>query len=150
MDMNDLFPGFLGYGGIIAIHADWPMYPKGIGWEVALKALGCFPSQTEFYQIDDIDQCKLLVNKNPDGLKDAFDYKNYHVATWHGDLIELHERKFIKGIGPQSEYEFKLAFFESLKKDLHAEEDENGDLILYYRINNELQKPFTKDQRLMY
>lgn len=30
--MPDKFPGFLGYGGIIAIHANWPNYPGGLGY----------------------------------------------------------------------------------------------------------------------
>ena len=60
--MLDKFPGFLGYGGIIAIHADWPTYPGGIGWEIALRELGYFPKGTNFYQIDDIDKCMLFIN----------------------------------------------------------------------------------------
>jgi hypothetical protein len=47
--MLDKFSGFLGYEGIIAIHANWPNYPLGIGWDVALKTLGNFPRNTEFY-----------------------------------------------------------------------------------------------------
>lgn len=54
--MLEKFPGLLGYGGIIAIHADWPNYPPGIGWETGLRTLGNFPEGTQFYEIDDIDR----------------------------------------------------------------------------------------------
>jgi len=60
--MIDKYTGLLGYGGIIAIHADWPIYPSGIGWEIALRTLGNFPEGTNFYEIDDIDMCKLLIS----------------------------------------------------------------------------------------
>ena len=46
--MLENFPGFLGYGGIIAIHANWPIiYPPGIGCKIALKTLGNFPKDTK-------------------------------------------------------------------------------------------------------
>ena len=87
--MLEKFPGFLGYDGIIAIHADWPIYPSGIGWEIALRMMGNFPKGTVFYEIDDIDRCKLLINKPPTQLKDFYHKSHYQIAIWHLDLIEL-------------------------------------------------------------
>ena len=43
-------PGFSGYGNVIAIHADWPDYPSGIGWVIALLILVSFPAGTKFYE----------------------------------------------------------------------------------------------------
>lgn len=131
--MMEKFPGFLGYGGIIAIHADWPNYPSGIGWQIALKTLGNFPEGTKFYEIDDIDRCKLLINLNPKNLKDYYDEKYYHSAVWQTDLIELHKRGLIQGIVEMSDSEFDLfRFKESLKKlGGSIQEDEEGNIIHY-------------------
>jgi len=135
MNGLDKFPGLLGYGGIIAIHADWPMYPKGIGWEIALKSMGNFPKGADFYEIDDIDRCKLLINVDPQKIGDPYNYQNYHLAIWHEDLIELKRKGFIDGVYEKNEYEFKVIEFDKFKKSLGsgAEEDENGNLILYYK-----------------
>lgn len=129
------FPGFLGYGGIIAIHADWPNYPTGIGWELALKTLGNFPEGTNFYEIDDIDRCKLLINQHPENLEDCYDDKFYHSAIWHTDLIELKKQDFIEGILKKSDFEFELIRFEKFKKELgeNLKEDDEGNIILYFK-----------------
>lgn len=136
--MLDKFPGFLGYGGIVAIHANWPNYPPGIGWQIALKTLGNFPKGTNFYEIDDIDRCKLLINQNPTGLTDPYDIKYYHVAIWHEDLIELKKRGFINGVIEKSDYEFELIRFENLKKDFGGKlkEDEDGNIIFNVKDDN--------------
>lgn len=133
--MLDKFPGLLGYGGIIAIHANWPMYPSGIGWQIALKDLGNFPAGTDFYEIDDIDRCKLLVNEEPKKLSDPFDRKHYHVAIWHSDLIKLKEKGLILGVIEKSDYEFRLLEFENFKKQLgkNLREDEEGNIILNFQ-----------------
>lgn len=135
--MLDKFPGFLGYGGIIAIHANWPMYPSGIGWEIALITLGYFPKQTIFYEIDDIDRCKLLINQEPHKLNDPFDSNHYHIALWHEDLIELKEKGLIEGVIGKSNSEFEMMRFENFKKNLgnHLKLDESGNVILYTKDN---------------
>jgi hypothetical protein len=46
--------------GVIAIHADWPMYPWEHGWLMALVNLCCFPTGTTFTEISDIDLVLLL------------------------------------------------------------------------------------------
>lgn len=129
-------PGYLGYGGIIAIHANWPNYPSGIGWKIALKALGNFPRNTKFYEIDDIDRCKLLINQNPFNLKNPTNDKYYHTSIWHSDLVELHKKGFIKGIVEKSDYEFELIKFEKLKISLgdNYRQDENENL--FFNIKN--------------
>ncbi len=133
--MLEKFPGLLGYGGIIAIHADWPNYPSGIGWEIALKTLGNFPEGAKFYEVDDIDRCKLLINLNPENIKDCYDEKYYHSAIWHTDLIELHKKELITGVVEKSDYEIDLYRFEEFKNQIgeHLQEDEEGNIILYYK-----------------
>ena len=39
-------PGYLEMGSII--HADWPAYPRGIGWKSALKSLVSYPIGMKF------------------------------------------------------------------------------------------------------
>jgi hypothetical protein len=136
--MLDKFPGSLGYGGIIAIHADWPMYPPGIGWKIALQTLGNFPKGTIFYEVDDIDRCKLLINQEPHKLSDPFDSNHYHIAVWHEDLIELKEKGFIEGVIDKSDYEFEMIRFENLTKKFggHLKLDEEGNIILYIKEDN--------------
>lgn len=136
--MLDKFPGFLGYGGIIAIHANWPMYPPGIGWKIALKTFGNFPKGTFFYEVDDIDRCKLLINQDPHKLSDPFDSNYYHIAVWHEDLIELKAKGFIEGVIDKSEYEFEMIRFENFKKEFgnHLKLDEDGNIILYIKDDN--------------
>lgn len=132
------FPGFLGYGGIIAIHADWPNYPSGIGWKNALRELGYFPKGTTFYQIDDIDRCKLLINQNPANLQNPTDYKYYHIALWHKDLLELEELGLVDGVKGVSDYEFEVIQHEEMKRNLGEllKEDDEGNIILYTKIDN--------------
>jgi hypothetical protein len=135
--MLEKFPGFLGYGGIIAIHADWPIYPRGIGWKIGLRTLGNFPRGTELYEIDDIDRCKLLINQNPQNLSVPSQTKYLHAAIWHEDLIELNNKGFVSGISAVSEYEFDLYRFEKLKKAYGdaLKEDEMGNIIVYFKDN---------------
>lgn len=150
--MLDKFPGLLGYGGIIAIHADWPIYPTGIGWEIALRSLGNFPEGTQFYEIDDIDRCKLLIIEEPVDNVDYYNYKYYHVAIWHSDLLNLKKHGLIEGIVEMSDEEFELERFKKFKKHLgkNLREDSDGNIILHMKTDNdELQeivyhKPFIK------
>jgi hypothetical protein len=94
------FPGYLGWTseGVVAIHADWPMYPAEHGWLMALRSLGMFPAGTLFSPIDDIDRCFLL---GADGFApdkdDPFSERNFHVALWHDDVLELLRRGCVQG-----------------------------------------------------
>jgi len=92
--------GFFGITsqGVIAIHADWPIYPEEHGVELALLWLTAFPQETRFKPIDDIDRCILLMADMKGSNKaDTFDKRNLHVAVWHEDLLDLQERGFING-----------------------------------------------------
>ena len=93
-------PGFLGFTseGVIAIHADWPAYPVEHGWEIALEYLGQFPRRSVLYQLDDIDQCFLLVFGEPKSSKDPFAAKNLHIAIWRDDMRALADRGLVTGV----------------------------------------------------
>lgn len=131
--MNDLFdhPGFMHYdqGGILfeVLHADWPVYPKGHGWRLALQSLAVFPTDVHFEKIDDIDRCFLLVAVGsgpslvPRG--DLYDPKWFHVAVWHEDALELDRRGLIEGITIRSQYEAALDYYNKYKNVLFKSED---------------------------
>ena len=97
-------PGFLEYGGLAieVLHADWPAYPGGHGWRLALRSLLVFPSIVRFLVLGDIDQCLLFVSVGsgsclePTG--DLRDLKWFHVAVCRDDLRELPERGLISGV----------------------------------------------------
>ena len=109
-----------------AWHADWPVYPAGHGWQVALEALGVFPEGVKFQQIDDIDQCYLFVAVGSETclkpVKPLTDERWFHVAIWREDLFELNRRGLISGVTIRTEYEAALAYYEK-HKDLHVELD---------------------------
>ncbi len=94
--MGGLFdhPGYLGLTslGVIAIHADWPVYPAEHGSEVALRTLGQFPRDNSLSVVDSIDQCFLLRLDTPRDMKDPF-----YCAIWHKDALELLTAGFIRG-----------------------------------------------------
>jgi hypothetical protein len=98
-------PGLLGVTsqGVIAIHADWPMYPWEHGWMTALINLSCFPAGTTFTEIDDIDQVLLLDAEKlapHDAGDDPFSPKRFHAAIWHEDLVELARLGYVTGVEP--------------------------------------------------
>jgi len=80
-----------------------------------LETLGSFPETTEFFEIDDLDSCKLLNVGGVRAGKDPFDELNFHVAVWHEDLVELHDRELISGVTPMTEYEWDLQTHERFK-----------------------------------
>jgi hypothetical protein len=99
-------PGYLGFTskGVIALHADWPIYPEEHGSDLALLWLTAFPQGTAFKRIDDIDRCNLfLADVKCSNRNDPFDVRNFHVAIWHEDLLELHKRGLVTGVGRVSE-----------------------------------------------
>jgi hypothetical protein len=121
-------PGFIQYdnGNIEVLHADWPVYPAGHGWRVALQSLAVFPAKVRFQRLDDIDQCYLFVavGTGPclEPVGDLYEGRWFHVAVWHADLLELHERGLVSGLSFQTEYEAALAYYEK-HKDLFVEID---------------------------
>jgi hypothetical protein len=101
MDELRKHPGYFGLTsqGVIAIHADWPMYPEEHGADLALLWLTAFPQGTSFTSIDDIDRCNLfLVGVKCSNREDPFDQRNFHVAIWHKDLLELSSEGFVEGV----------------------------------------------------
>jgi len=107
----DDFPGYLGFTskGVIAIHANWPAYPEEHEWELPLLWLSIFSLRTKFIAIDDIDRCVLFVAVLKCNKPDHFDEKNFHLAVWHEDLLELQAKKYIRGVHAtnQRQYERK-------------------------------------------
>src|SRR5262245_25697711 len=98
--MGDDYPGYLGFtsSGVIAIHADWPAYPREHGWMQALITFGNFPIGTEFRCDDNIDRCSLFeVSQFPDGTEVSKAAK-FYVAVWQQDLIDLDDMNFLSGI----------------------------------------------------
>jgi hypothetical protein len=115
----DLFehPGFMNYDGLFEIlHADWPVYPPGHGWQLALAGLAVFPDHVSFQQIDEIDKCVLFVARNVgrpfEPGSNPHDFHYFHVAVWEEDLLELHRRGAIRGISLISEYEAAMSLYE--------------------------------------
>jgi hypothetical protein len=92
-------PGYLGWTskGVIAIHANWPTYPAEHGAEIALIGLGQFPPDTVFRQIDDIDQCFLFLAGKPFQPESPFDERNFHVAAWREDIVDLYRAGHVTG-----------------------------------------------------
>jgi hypothetical protein len=108
MGLHD-HPGYFGITsqGVIAIHADWPIYPEEHGPGLALLWLTAFPSETVFRKIDDIDRCILLLAE-PQIKPDPFDEQNYHVAIWHEDLATLSMDRFISGAESATEKSWEM------------------------------------------
>ena len=116
------FPGHLGWTsqGVFAIHADWPAYPAEHGPEVALAGFGMFPQGTTFAAIDDIDRCILFLAQ---GQSDAEvlvppDERNFHVAAWHEDLLDLADRYLLQGIHRITELTWRINHDRALAKVL--------------------------------
>jgi hypothetical protein len=139
--MSSLFdhPGYLGYGGVLAIHADWPAYPFSMEWESALLNFGQFPIGTRFFKIDDIDMCVLFLTRDPSGVKDnIYSPKYFHLAAWHESLNTLQENGFITGILPSSQYEWELEKFKRMVEEVGYETNKDGDIIVTRDRNGEL------------
>jgi hypothetical protein len=84
---------------VIAIHANWPAYPAEHGGAVALVSFGNFPRGTKFIAIDDIDRCVLLLAQGQTGFEEQpLDTRNFHIAAWHEDLLELASRGLVSGV----------------------------------------------------
>ncbi|MFL6236967.1 MAG: TIGR02391 family protein [Thermoanaerobaculia bacterium] len=130
MDSLTKHPGYLGFTsrGVIAIHADWPMYPLEHGGSIALESLAAFPIGAEFRVIDDIDQCLLFFVGDPDEVKNPFEDKYFHVAIWHEDVIELFQNGHIKalsGISPDEWIKRSMRAWSQIMREHLSEEDDD-------------------------
>ena len=81
---------------MLAIHADWPMYPSEHGTDESLWSLGQFPRGATFSRIDTIDRCCLFVLDEPTSKGDPLNERRFHVALWEDDIKELFEREFVE------------------------------------------------------
>lgn len=81
-----------------AIHADWPAYPDDKGWTLPLLRLGDFPFGTEFTCVSVVDQIALFVADVGIRERDPFSEKHMHVAIRLEDLLELDDRRLVKGV----------------------------------------------------
>ncbi len=146
--MLDKFPGLLNYGNIIAIHADWPAYPNGIGWELALLSLGNYAPKSCFYEISEIDRCTLFLSQNPSQLSNPYDSKYLHVAVWHCDLKELSVKGLVEGVAIVNKYDYEYFKFTVIRRKMMSDwpkeykdqfpEDGQGNILTKVNIGDEL------------
>lgn len=105
------YPGNLGptRGTLITVHhADWPAYPQGENFRTPLLQLTAFPAGTEFRVLDHVDQSTLFAACVQGAkLAQPFAARNFHVAIWYKDLIELNKRGFLEGVRRASEREWE-------------------------------------------
>ncbi|MFF9795340.1 hypothetical protein [Streptomyces bacillaris] len=119
----DASPGYLGYAAsddrrfIVAMHADWPVYPCPPGDGHALFDLAQFPEGVEFVPVDDIDRC-LLFEARGYGERNPQERDGYYVACWHEDLMPLADAGLIAGMRFVSEREREIARREALRKEI--------------------------------
>src|SRR5260370_3774669 len=117
----DIFehPGNLGRtrGTLLTVHhGDWPAYPEGDDFRTPLLQLTAFPVRTEFIVADDIEQSLLLIADVRCGVPDKpDDPRNFHIAVWYDDLVELHNRAFITGVERVTEREWHLQRWSKLR-----------------------------------
>jgi hypothetical protein len=114
-NFSDL-PGYLGFTskGIIAIHADWPAYPEEHGWQIPLMWFSIFPPRTKFVAVDDIDRCVLFLADLKNNRPDQFNEKNFHVAVWHEDLLELQAKGLVRGVRAGTHRKHEIAYRKKL------------------------------------
>lgn len=120
----DIFehPGNLGSvrGTLFTIHhGDWPAYPQGDDFYAPLIQLTAFPPGTDFILVDDMDQSFLLV-ADVEGrkLEDLYDERHFHIAVWYEDLLEMHRRGMIDGIGPTSERQWVEEYWKRMMEGI--------------------------------
>ncbi|WP_409342326.1 hypothetical protein [Paenibacillus sp. MBLB4367] len=93
--------------GFEAIHADWPIYPPGHGWVIALEVLCNYPDNTRFHLDDGVDFCKLFKV----GMSGEF-----YVSIWDEDLIVLKRQGLLQGVFEEDDLEYRLLCYETFKK----------------------------------
>ncbi len=97
-------PGFMWTDFAFEIlHADWPAYPRGHGITITLSALAEYPRDTEFFPIDNIDQCTLFaVGEKPK--QDPLGPQHLHVALWDDDLRACASGAYVEGVRDDNEF----------------------------------------------
>jgi hypothetical protein len=120
--------GYLGLTsqGVMAIHADWPMYPAEHGGGTTLASLGSFPEGTVFEPISDIDMCLLLLARGYGQSTDPFDEQAFHVAVWHEDLVILQEKNLVEGVEPLTERMWVERLRQELRDEVRQDAEEQG------------------------
>lgn len=91
-------PGFMWTdAGFEVLHADWPAYPRGHGIAVTLGSVAEYPLGTQFFPIDNIDECTLFaVGEKP---KQARNNRQLlHLAAWDDDLRACASARYVAGI----------------------------------------------------
>ena len=105
-------PGNLGSvrGSILTVHHyDWPAYPIGDDYFETLLSLSLFPAGTCFVEIDNGDETILFAAETANLVRtDLYDDRNFHICSWHSDLLEMKSLGLIEGVAEANEYEFKL------------------------------------------
>ncbi len=100
-------PGNLGSlrGSILTVHHyDWPAYPEGEDSRETLFHFCAFPHGTEFVEVDDGDHSILFVaDVSCARLSEPYHHRNFHVCSWHEDLIDMHNRGLVIGVEPVTE-----------------------------------------------
>ena len=88
--------------------------------------------------IDDIDRCNLFLAciKNTNERK-PFDFKNFHVAIWHDDLLDLQKQGFIYGVSAITERKWEELKRISLKF-IKDNEELQGKLTSLDEFDNEI------------
>jgi len=91
-------PGFMWTeSGFEVLHAEWPAYPRGHGLGALLERLAEFPPNTQFFPVDNIDQCTLfVVGRKPE--RDPYSKKHLHIALWDEDLREAARRGYVSEV----------------------------------------------------
>lgn len=114
------YPGYLGgtSQGVIAIHANWPVYPIEHGWHMALLMLGSFPEGTKFKRVSDIDRCVLFLALGYREYHDSFDERAFHVAIWHEDLLEASKLGLVTGVERITERQYEERRRDEWRADL--------------------------------
>jgi len=116
-------PGYLGLTskGVIAIHADWPLYQLDHGAMTALESFGSYPVGTQFRLLDDIDRCALFVREPAADGRDAFDpQKSWHAVAWHEDLLDAADAGHLHGVERLTEREFEERRRDSIRASIRA------------------------------
>jgi hypothetical protein len=105
--------------GVIAIHADWPLYQLDHGVMTALESFGSYPAGTRFRLLDDIDRCALFVREPAADGADAFDpQKSWHAVAWHEDLLEAADAGYLLGVERLTEREFEERRRDSMRASI--------------------------------
>lgn len=141
--LNYLENDFFNYEGMMNISDDCPIFPLGEGWEITLINLANYPFGYKLFELEDVAGIKIFINRPVKSILDnPYDEKYFHCAVFNDDLIELHQRGFIEGVTPGTEYDRDLKIYHDLI-DKGFQVDNAGNLIMYFdnpKFRKTLQK----------